>query len=94
MKLPKLTTLCPSSGQVFQQQLVGAFVGEPDEVLEERREHVVALLGAFGFMDGPAGVFKHEDKHFALAVEVEALEAMLNFELEPPCGCESHEGVS
>lgn len=82
---PRVETACLAHGKRYYKELTGCYAGEPEEDLQERKadlERKWELLTGASLRGG--------DGH-PLHTQVEYLEAILSFELDPPCGCDPSE---
>ncbi len=71
---------CPETGEVFVKPLTGRYRKLPEAELRRRRDELEGFLKRLGpferlFQSGP------------LWMQVEHLEDIIEFEMEPPCGC-------
>jgi hypothetical protein len=71
---------CPKSGEQYVKPLTGRYRDLPEGELRKRRDELVSFLNRLGMCwvaDGAGPLW----------MLVEHLEAIVEFEVEPPCGC-------
>jgi len=74
-------SLCVATGQIFRRPITGVFSKEPESTLQERKKLLEEKLHEINGCR-----VQHKDG-LALALQVEYLEILLDFEINPPCGC-------
>jgi len=85
MGLPQVTTMCPSHGMIFHKEITGRYKKEPEETLQERKELLEHRLSSI------EGVSPQMGENHELWLVVEYLEHIIDFEINPPCGCDPPE---
>ena len=83
LPMPELHTICPETGQTFVRRFTGKYKGLPDGTLQEVLAELDARIHELAIdVNVPPGT--------PAWIQAEYLEHVLNFELDPPCGCGSH----
>jgi hypothetical protein len=73
---------CKQTGEVYVRPVTGRFRNQPEEKLQRMVEELCQIFAATG--QPPA-----MDTDEPLWMQAEFLDNMLDFELNPPCGCPS-----